>query len=176
MKYDVEYSCGHSGEVELFGPGKERDRKLEWLATIPCPACKREQQTTDRAARSAQSATANAADGLPALEGSPKQIAWAETIRREALLYTRAIERINPDKLAAATDPETVAFGTEYAQAYDEALKRLRAQSSAKWWIENRSNAKYLVQDAILAVKGKYAALLTQQRPAKSASEGGEQN
>jgi hypothetical protein len=31
-KYGVTYSCGHSGEVTLFGPGKERDRKLEWLA------------------------------------------------------------------------------------------------------------------------------------------------
>ena len=39
-KYDITYSCGHSGEVQLFGSGKERDRKIEWYETrADCPEC-----------------------------------------------------------------------------------------------------------------------------------------
>jgi hypothetical protein len=39
-KYDVTYSCGHSGTAELYGPGKERDRKIEWMGRSGlCPEC-----------------------------------------------------------------------------------------------------------------------------------------
>jgi len=38
-KYRVTYSCGHEREVQLFGPLKERDRKLTWLASQVCPDC-----------------------------------------------------------------------------------------------------------------------------------------
>ena len=30
MKYNIEYSCGHKGTVELFGPTKDRESKIEW--------------------------------------------------------------------------------------------------------------------------------------------------
>jgi hypothetical protein len=39
-KYYPPYSCGHSREVVLYGPHRERERKLAWLETVPCPACK----------------------------------------------------------------------------------------------------------------------------------------
>lgn len=43
MKYDVTYSCGHEGTVELFGPGKERDRKLAWIqGSALCPEYQKE--------------------------------------------------------------------------------------------------------------------------------------
>jgi hypothetical protein len=41
-KYTIEYTCGHEGhrEVQLFGPHKERERKLEWMAQeCLCPEC-----------------------------------------------------------------------------------------------------------------------------------------
>ena len=42
-KYTVEHACGHTHEYhQLFGPLKERDRKLEWLAEQDCPDCRRE--------------------------------------------------------------------------------------------------------------------------------------
>lgn len=30
-KYDVTYSCGHTGTIELYGPGAERERKIAWI-------------------------------------------------------------------------------------------------------------------------------------------------
>ena len=40
-KYTVNYSCGHGTHtVELFGPGKERERKIAWYEkNIVCPEC-----------------------------------------------------------------------------------------------------------------------------------------
>ena len=39
-KYNVKFSCGHVGEVKLFGPYAERDRKLAWYAESGlCPEC-----------------------------------------------------------------------------------------------------------------------------------------
>ena len=42
--YNVKFSCGHVGEVKLFGPYAERDRKLAWYAESGlCPDCYRAQ-------------------------------------------------------------------------------------------------------------------------------------
>jgi len=42
-KYTVKYSCGHGEHtVELFGPSKERERKIRWYETNRvCPECYR---------------------------------------------------------------------------------------------------------------------------------------
>ena len=40
MKYEVKFSCGHTATVELFGPTKERERKLAWYEESgECPEC-----------------------------------------------------------------------------------------------------------------------------------------
>ena len=33
MKYDVTYSCGHTGTVELYGKTSERESKIRWYET-----------------------------------------------------------------------------------------------------------------------------------------------
>lgn len=44
-KYDVTYSCGHEGTVDLFGKTSERERKLAWYeSTAVCPECYKKQQ------------------------------------------------------------------------------------------------------------------------------------
>lgn len=40
MKYNIEYSCGHKGTVDLFGPTKDRESKIEWYEhEALCPDC-----------------------------------------------------------------------------------------------------------------------------------------
>jgi hypothetical protein len=39
--YTITHRCGHTQEHQLFGPGKERDRKIEWLAGTVCSECYR---------------------------------------------------------------------------------------------------------------------------------------
>ncbi len=51
-KYGVTYSCGHEGQVQLYGPQKERDRKLEWMARDGlCPECYKSHKRAEADAR-----------------------------------------------------------------------------------------------------------------------------
>lgn len=79
-KYHITHSCGHSRTYNICGTDVhgERGRKAKWYASQPCPDCR-------RAEENAAAAQSNREKGLPQLEGSPKQIAWAETIRCAAV-------------------------------------------------------------------------------------------
>lgn len=45
MKYSVNFSCGHTETVELFGKTKDRDAKIAWFERSGvCSCCYREQQ------------------------------------------------------------------------------------------------------------------------------------
>jgi hypothetical protein len=84
--YDVHYSCGHTADIQLFGPNRERQRRLEWLESQGlCPDCFRDKKAKDNAAQNAAAESWSAQEGLPVLDGSQKQCAWAETIRQKAL-------------------------------------------------------------------------------------------
>lgn len=86
-KYTVNYSCGHSGEVSLFGRSADRDRKIEWYEAFGhCPECWADvrRQRREQAASDAERWAAD--NGLPALRGTERQCAWAETIRRAILV------------------------------------------------------------------------------------------
>ena len=77
-KYEVKHSCGHVETVELYGKIKDRERKIEWMETQICDDCARKQLTekwTEKAKK------LFVVDELPALIGTPKQIAWAERLR-----------------------------------------------------------------------------------------------
>lgn len=39
MKYEVTHKCNCTKQVNLYGPNKERERKLNWLETINCDNC-----------------------------------------------------------------------------------------------------------------------------------------
>lgn len=74
MKYEVKMSCGHTETIQLFGKCADRERKIEWLERCGlCEECKKEQVAKE--IKKAEEA------GLPELEGSEKQIAWAAKIR-----------------------------------------------------------------------------------------------
>jgi hypothetical protein len=126
-KYDVTYSCGHSGAVNLLGPGKERERKLEWYRTSAvCPECyEKYKEEKNQAERMVMVEKAKSYD-LPDLVGSEKQIAWALKIRDEFIKVT--------DKLMAheLRDMSRIIFETIRQGNF--------AHESAKWWIETRES------------------------------------
>lgn len=94
MKYDVTYACGHVGVVDLIGKEKDRESELRWYeSTAVCPECykiKQEQlREKKRLERAEKIETENKilAHFKPCqLNGSPKQVAWAEDIRKELLI------------------------------------------------------------------------------------------
>jgi len=126
-QYRVDHTCGHTETHTLYGPGKERTRKLEWLATTLCTACYRADQEARREAADAAAAEANADAGLVALAGTSKQIAWAESIRAAALAEIGAME----GRLERIPDPAQ-------RPRVAAAIAAVRGQASAAWWIDRR--------------------------------------
>lgn len=89
MKYDVKFSCGHTHTVEIFGSGKDRERKIEWYENEGlCPDCyKTQQQAIRQAEKEKEEAELKENfSSLPEIQGvSEKQIAYATNLRRKFL-------------------------------------------------------------------------------------------
>lgn len=130
-KQTVTYSCGHSEMVTLFGPHADRDRKIAWMEREGlCSECYKAHKQAERDAANKSAAADNASNGMAALEGTDKQIAWAESIRAKAL-----DKAVSPDVIdAAAKTDEERSVATWYRARHTE----LTAQGSAKWWIEHQ--------------------------------------
>lgn len=122
MKYTVKMACGHEETVELFGKGAERERKIHWLEENGlCKECR-------------QSEELKKAEGLPALSGSEKQVAWAVKIRNS---FIEKFEGI------ATPDPMFKKF-----------MNWLKVQTEARWWIDHRdSMMRAIVQEFAKEVK-----------------------
>lgn len=70
-QYEITYKCGHAARINLYGKINERLEYLEWAKENKnCPECAAKLE-----------AEKNRQAGLPALEGSEKQVRWAESIR-----------------------------------------------------------------------------------------------
>lgn len=137
-KYEVVHSCLHSQTHVLFGPNKDRERKLEWLATTLCTECYHAKLVEDREAASKQCHEWSKVEGLSPLVGTPKQIAWAETLRASML----GNARIEADRIKSRIDLVSEQRGADKAQAawaaILDSLTWISQQDQAKFWIDNR--------------------------------------
>ena len=143
----MDYRCGHTEQVQLYGPMRDRDRRLELAKNnLDCPACYQARLQTERQAQNERAALL-AADSLPALQGSEKQIAWATSIRQAWIEAMAAI---------GATQPElnTIA-GLE---------------SSAQWWISSRSDG---AQARLHRLAASYPTQIAEIKAAKAARKEG---
>lgn len=131
MKYDVKFSCGHTQTVELFGAGAERERKIAYYERFGmCSECYAKMQAE---------AIEKANVGMPILEGSEKQVAWANKIRASLVeKYSKEIEFLKDEKNAAQVK-EAMAKAPEHIQSkrFEKAM-RITSETTAKWFIENQ--------------------------------------
>jgi hypothetical protein len=150
-QYSVECpACSTTYTVRLFGPNRDRQYKLDnWDWT--CDDCREKQFAEKRRRENETAASANADAGLPALVGSEKQIAWAESIRSEIFKGMKIPTREEFDarvKALTAAGKYELALDEARRAGFDDALHafecqvagcdRIRAETSAHWWIENR--------------------------------------
>ncbi len=132
MQYTVKRSCGHLETFRLYGPSKERESRLQWLRTQPCRECRRREQYEAARAQTAE---------LPALFGSPKQIAWATKIRATQLLAIEE-ELAKMEAMAERTpDAATQASNACILAQVKSAIVQIKAQSDARWWIDHRADS-----------------------------------
>ncbi len=134
MAYNtITYACNHTTREQLYGPMAARERTIERALDRLCPDCYRAKLDAERAAEAAVAAEAAKAGGLPALTGTPKQVAWAESIRAKQSQDLNALDAA----LAAApatADADAVRIGREIIAA-------MLARTSARDWIDGRDRA-----------------------------------
>lgn len=127
MKYEVTHSCNHTQTHELVGPGAERERKLKWLASTVCSECYKAQKL-NAVAQAAQSAGVE----LPKLEGSEKQICWANDLRSR---WISEMTRV----FAQGTNGDT-------DKAKRIAVRIASLATTAREWIDNRNDSKAILR------------------------------
>lgn len=138
MQYQVTRKCGHEETVDLRGKMDKREWRLANVEPDKlCSECWATQQAAE-----AEVAAENAAEnGLPELEGSEKQINWAETIRADA------IEQIDKclDEFENKCEKK---FGDEITaesmSIYRGICDRIATNADAGWWIDNRDRSPKL--------------------------------
>mgnify|MGYP001300181306 FL=1 len=136
-KYDVTHSCGHTQEHDLFGPHKERESKIDWLAGTLCSDCYAAKLAEEREAASKLNHEWAKTEGLSPLCGSAKQISWAETLRASMLGDAQTTAQAIREHIALHPDgdkPEIKAAES----ALTDALTWLSQQDQARFWIDHR--------------------------------------
>jgi len=131
MKREVTRACGHTETVAIYGPYKAREGRLEYEATKLCADCYRKQKAAEQAAAKDEVADVIRRLGLPELEGTPKQIAWAEAIREKRV--AELIARVR--ECGRTVDELLEQWGKGERGQY---VYRAFAESSAKRWIDTR--------------------------------------
>lgn len=115
-QYDVTYKCGCTRTENLLGKNKDRLYHIARATEIICPDCKKKQANEEAEQQ-------RIARGLAVLNGTVKQVAWANTIRERAFkqLYFM-MPKLNEEGLEIA----------------DDIKNKMIEKKDASWWIDNR--------------------------------------
>ena len=134
MKYQVTYACGHEGRVALFGKNSEREYKLEQFARYICPECAAAQR-----AKKEEAIVAAKASGLPELEGSEKQVAWATRIRQSLIIDFSGWQKEDYEVFEY--------FNNKTKEQIDGLFEAALKQTQATFWINNRSGVFTMLEN-----------------------------
>ncbi len=158
MQYKVMFSCGHEDTVNIIGKMSERERMLKWYEhSAVCPKCYKEKREQEKKLHEEQKEIAKNEFNLPKLEGSEKQIAWANNLRlrfiASHLQSVRAAQNVIDNNL---NDESIVAYmkvKRDYSVITESEIESKRktilenmsdiasfavlTTTSAKWCIEN---------------------------------------
>lgn len=117
MDHTITHACGHLQIHHVLGFTQQQLRKVAMLESTPCDSCRRaSRQAGSRGASNEQAAALEQA-ALVSLRGSPRQVAWAESIR--------------------ATRLSSLLF--DHDNGTPEACSSCAAIAEAKWWIDHRN-------------------------------------
>lgn len=116
-KYSGTFSCGHEGYVNVIGPARDRQWKIDKAFSGLCEECYKKQREA-RIVRENTLALEKAKEmELPELVGTEKQVAWANTLRNQ--LIERINETIDKIKNEESMYRNTIkkAFGIKKSEA-----------------------------------------------------------
>lgn len=158
------FSCGHEGRVNVIGPMKDREWKVEYKFQGLCPECYQKYKEEEKERRNKEAQEKTKEMELPELSGTEKQVVWATTLRINTVeRITEEIESLsekNHEKIRLYDDNTKIMTNKEeLLEALDYGcLKHLES----RFWIDNRQ-ASY--DTMILLLKEYYKKLEEEQIP-----------
>lgn len=110
--YVIDHVCGHTERVQICGTNShgQRERKAEWLASQPCATCKKATQTQEAIEYAKK-------NGFAEMEGSERQVAWAEFIRAKRAKEIKVMIDNLIDCLVIGTDVDELKQQIEQTEA-----------------------------------------------------------
>ena len=96
--YAGTFYCGHEGYVNIIGPASNREKMKEYKFSGLCPACCKAELVRSRNEKNTAARKAASRMELPPLEGTRKQVVWAETLRVEALTRLQTFIDTSPSR------------------------------------------------------------------------------
>lgn len=129
--YEGTFSCGHEGRVNVVGPQKERQWKIERKFNNLCEDCYKSYLEEERERKQREAQEKGKEMELPELNGTTKQINWAIVLRQE---FMEVVE-ILPKKLI---EYENMGFDTEGLDSYV-------IHEVADWIVTTKTNATYWI-------------------------------
>lgn len=95
MKYNVKYSCGHDGMVDLGGKVSERENMLKWYESVGlCPDCYKAKMKDESDKEKKYMDDLYRKFALCNFKGSNKQIAYAEKFRSH---FVKTVDNVYKD-------------------------------------------------------------------------------
>jgi hypothetical protein len=139
-QYTIEFSCKHTENRNIVGKEKDRKGKADWMAQGVCSDCYKLEKAAERQKElSAQMATA-AQFTLADLEGSEKQVAWAEKIRVKMIV---AVENLKTKMVDYANETELSEIESAQLElnlsVYAEVIEAIGSKVKSTWFIDNQS-------------------------------------
>ena len=126
----ITYSCGHEGEIEVYGKADKRNYVVSMKERDMCPECYKKQQQEITIKETKES-------GFPELNGSEKQISWANQIRIKAFKEFSDKER-NARQLKLLKLIKRVPEETTTETIEKEIKNYFETTTEAKEYIDNR--------------------------------------
>lgn len=134
----VHHACGHTVLYPFYGDDDFTwPDRLQQLTEGHCRLCQVEEQRKEQRQKSEQARYQAQQRGLPPLEGTDKQVAWAETVRLNAF---GAIDKVLKwmDQVSAQAEEEDPDHWHMMQQGIRKSIDYLENQIDAKWWIDHR--------------------------------------
>ena len=126
----ITYSCGHEGEIEVYGKADKRNYIVSMKERDLCPECYKKQQQEITIKETKES-------GFPELSGSEKQITWANQIRLNASKDLSDTEK-NSRQLKLLKLIKRVPEETTIEEIEKEIKNYFETKNEAKEYIDNR--------------------------------------
>lgn len=134
------FACGCEGRVNIIGPSKDREWKKQRAFSKECDKCYREKLEKARELDNKRALELAKEMELPELEGTEKQVAWANTIRQSLVEKVASfigkgdLGNFDNEAKQRIKDINNISIVLDYV---------IDKKVSAEFWINNRESIKW---------------------------------